>query len=124
MGGAVTCDRCGGPCEPRGGASGYGVDAEGRTYCYPCCAKRERERMTSDGRATLYLSRTADNVWTVTDWPGELRFAVRAVRRGRHNLAGTRTDAWFAGPDGHLWHAVQYGDDNQIARCRRTRVLA
>lgn len=72
--------------------------------------------MVATGRATLYL----DGL-NILDWPGRLRF--RAARRstGRHNIAGTRTDVWFVGPDGAAWHGVQYGQNTQIVHCKRTR---
>lgn len=109
------------PALPAGhcGGTGYGTDPEtGRTACYACCAERERAAMIATGRAVLYLDEL-----DVTDWPGLLRFPIVE----RHNHArGTggfhgaqRTDAWFHGPDGHVWHAVNRGD-MQLARCRRT----
>lgn len=32
-----------------------------------------------------------------------------------------RIDVWFNGPDGHLWHGVNYGHNSQLCHCRRTR---
>jgi hypothetical protein len=58
--------------------------------------------------------------WQVTNWPGSLRFNA-FVRRGRHNLAGTRYDLWFTGPENTLWHGVQYGDQTQVCHCKRLK---
>ena len=93
-------------------------------HCYACCAEREKARMIESGRATLYL--TSETAPTggghvrhfATDWPGELKFRVHTISKGRHNMARTRVDAWFIGPDGAPWHGVNIGDD-QILRCRR-----
>ena len=71
--------------------------------------------MTEHGRIMLYLSNGE-----VMNWPGTLRFPAH-VRKGRHNIAGSRYDVWFAGPDGFQWHGVQYGDNTQICHCKRTK---
>jgi hypothetical protein len=99
--------------------------------CYKCCAEDDRRSMIETGKATLYLVKReiAPAVhgagplmcYFITNWPGSLEFKVGgAVRHSRHNIAGSRTDAWFTGPDGKEWHAVNIGD-NQIARCRRLK---
>lgn len=95
--------------------TGYGVDRSGRKHCYECCAKRDVADMVSTGRATLYLSNGE-----VSNWPGSLKFRAH-VRKGRHNIARTRYDAWFTGPDGKQWHGVQYGDNTQICHCKRLK---
>lgn len=109
---------------------GYGMDADGNRYCYACCSDRERAAMVQTGRATLYLTidtRTDHETghrttwgYAVTDWHGTLRFPALYVRTGRHNMAGTRRDFEFAGPDGFRWVGVQYGENSDIAHCRRT----
>ena len=98
------------------GGAGHGTDAQGKTFCYACCAERDKADMIRTGRATLYLTDKA-----ITNWPGSLRFDFGEVRVGRHNIAGKRYDAWFRGPDGAAWHAVQYGDNTQICHCRRVK---
>jgi hypothetical protein len=72
--------------------------------------------MKDEGRITLYL--TDDG--RVTNWPNSLSFKGH-VSKGRHNIAGTRYDVWFTGPDGHRWHGTQYGDNTQICHCKRTK---
>lgn len=88
----------------------------------PYCAQACKARMIESGRATLYLTRetiAGGHVrHFVTDWAGELKFRVHTISKGRHNIAGTRYDAWFIGPDNQPWHGVNIGD-NQILRCRR-----
>lgn len=105
------------PALPAGhcGGTGYAVDREGRKFCYQCCAAEDRRQMATTGRATLYLTGNE-----LTNWPGSLRIPVRAKSRGRHNIAGSRTDVWFTF-GGHGWHGVQYGDNTQLAHCKRLK---
>jgi hypothetical protein len=113
--------------------TGYGESRDGRRICYECCAALDRQDMLETGRATLYLCRTQAVVgsgsippgfirggtWKATNWPGSLSFPISHLTEGRHNIAGKRFDAWFTGPDGNVWHGVQYGENTQILHCRR-----
>jgi hypothetical protein len=104
--------------------TGYGVHDDGTMHCFQCCAWHDLQDMKRTGRATLYLSGPKeDGSYRVTNWPGTLSFHVHAggVRRGRHNIAGARWDAWFRGPEGHTWHGVMLGHHTQIIRCKRTK---
>ena len=103
--------------------TGYGVDPEtGARSCYACCANIDRARMIETGRATLYLTRGANGRWYISNWPGSLKFEVRHLRLTPNGggFGADRMDAWFTGPDGQEWHAVNRGD-NQLARCRRKK---
>lgn len=116
---------CGHEASPHTIGTGYGTDERGHTACYACCADRELAAMRKTGRATLYLT-GAGLHWEVINWPGSLRFKVwnGEPKIGRHNWAGRRYDAWFSVlTDGapELWHAVTYGDNTQIAHCRRVK---
>ena len=103
--------------------------------CYGCCAIGDARAMVETGRHDgLYLtskphpSDPSRKVYEVTNWPGSLRFIVRGnPRHGHHHCWGhgnaPRVDAWFNGPDGHIWHAIVRGDMD-LARTRRTRELA
>jgi hypothetical protein len=70
---------------------------------------------------TLYLTCEAGR-WSVSNWPGTLAYPAR-VRVGRHNIAGSRRDAWFRDHAGRPWHAVSYGDAD-LARCHRVKECA
>lgn len=110
------------PSEHGDSTTGYGTDAEGRTYCYACCADNDRAAMIATGRATLYLSGNwSDRTSVVTNWPGSLSFRASYQKTGRHNIAGKRYDVWFTGPDGKHWHGYQVGDNTQICHCRRVK---
>ena len=93
-------------------------------HCYACCAEREKARMIDSGRAVLYLTRETIAGGHVrhfaADWAGEIKFRVHTISKGRHNIARTRVDAWFIGPDNQPWHGVNIGD-NDILRCRRVQ---
>lgn len=123
------CARCGQdkPILPIGG-TGYG-ERDGAKVCYACCGELDRAEMIETGRATLYLAKVDFSPLSmgcdrsghrVSNWPGTLAFFCH-VRKSRHNMAGNRYDVWFRGPDGKQWHGVQYGDNTQICRCRRTK---
>ena len=103
------------------GGVGYGEAADGKRHCYACCAKHEREAMRETGKAILYLVRD-NGAYSVQDWAGHLRFRISSMTRGRHNIAGSRRDVWFRVPDDmNYWHGVQYGENTQAVRCRRTK---
>lgn len=103
--------------------TGYGENAEGQKVCFDCCGTRDREYMIETGSSValpLYLTKT-DNAWSVGNWPGTLRFRCGVPKKSQHNIAGTRYDVWFTGPDGKTWHGVQYGEWTQIVHCKRTK---
>ena len=123
---------CGHPVSPHSKfTAGYGVDANGAKHCYDCCAARDRADMEATGRATLYLSPNDNPAiggaytapYKLTNWPGSLALPVWQVCKGRHNIARNRYDFWFTF-GGRDWHGVQYGDNTQIAHCRRLKERA
>lgn len=107
-------------------SAGYGKTPEGARICYACCAEHDKAEMIREGRITLYLVQrkreSGLTEWLVINWPGSLVFPVKEHRRSKHGggFGSQRTDAWFNGPDGYVWHAINRGD-MQIARCRRTK---
>jgi len=112
----------------KNGGTGYAETDDGERVCYDCCAGRDRGFMAKEGRIILYLTERARDAdsrkhYSVGNWPGTLRFQAVA-HRGRHNIAGTRTDVWFTGPDGHIWHGVQFGNFSELCHCKRTKRVA
>jgi len=124
---AFHCDYCGRNMpNPANITTGYGLDRDNMKVCYPCCAGVDRAAMIERGRAALYLTWSrSDNGYTaplwVANWPGSLRFEVFDYSTGRHNIAGSRVDVWFIGPDGAVWWGVQYGKNSDIVHCKRTK---
>jgi hypothetical protein len=102
--------------------NGYGITADGKRHCYECCADADRASMIETGCATLYLVGSATGS-EVTNWPGSLRFQCHYTRHSKRGggFGSQRTDAWFTGPDGKVWHAINRGDMD-VAQCRRLKV--
>lgn len=112
---------CGHEPTPSTSSLGYGKDAQGKTYCYECCAERDRADMRETGKAMLYLTMRGDTtLHELINWPGSLRIPVWYIRKGRHNMAGVRYDFQFMF-EGQKWHGTQYGDNTQIAHCKRMK---
>ena len=125
-----VCSDCGATCVGSGINTGYATLRDtGAVICFECCGKRDRATMIETGHSKnlpLYLRTVVQPGGThgkseVTNWPGTLRFPVWGLTQGRHNMARTRTDIWFNGPDGRVWHGVQYGNFTQVVHCKRTR---
>lgn len=116
----------------REGGTGYGTYDGGAKICYGCIAERDLAHMRETGKATLYLTMVAEfpgpgmvppigwPTHIVSNWPGTLKFPVRRVRKGRHNMAGVRYDFAFE-VEGSPWVGVTYGDNTQIAHCRKVK---
>ena len=144
----ISCDDCGEVIvKPDHCGTGYARTTDGKVICYACCGKRDTEAMIATGKATLYLTfaqtplppRTHDHftyfsrecgLWQrdsegqygkVSNWPGTLEFPLTYGKAGLHNMARTRYDVWFKGPDGARWYGVTYGDNTQICHCRRLK---
>lgn len=98
--------------------TGYGTDKDGTKHCFVCCGERDKEDMIKTGKATLYLDMSKKQV---TNWAASLIFPTFNIRKGQHNIARTQYNTWFVGPDQFVWHAVQYGENTQIAHCKRTK---
>ena len=114
------------PSEHSDCTTGYGIDKNGKKHCYTCCGERDKADMRSSGKATLYLSSKPhpqfdwQKRYFVSNWPGSLLIEVGFVKKGRHNIAGTRCDVWFTF-EGAEWHGVQYGENTQICHCKRVK---
>ena len=116
---SFKCSVCKNIVVPDEGTAGYGVKGNGHKICYPCCATRDSADMIKTGRACLYLV-NRDGRQYITNWPGSLSIGPVYVRKGKHNIAGTRYDAWFTF-DNQKWHGVNYGEMTQIIHCRRLK---
>jgi len=99
-------------------STGYATTKDGNKICFDCCSVRDRQVMIDLGNSALYLSKD-EKGYKVTNWPGTLMFRCTTPRKGKHNIARTRYDVWFTGPDGQDWHGVQYGENTQIVHCKR-----
>lgn len=124
----TTCDKCGKAFKPKkwpGGVSlpGYGTLKENgveKKVCYKCMGaieKREIGAKKPGDRWTLYLGKK-DGKYSVSNWPGSLKYPVRSYSTGRHNMGGTRIDVWFQDHKGRWWHGFQVGDYTDLVHCR------
>lgn len=127
-----TCCKCGKtkPVQTDGG-TGYGENDKSEKVCFACCALDDAAYMREHGRITLYLTgpsvldyQAKASPWKLSNWPGTLEFPTQRTSTGRHNMAGTRYDVWFTGPDGAPWWGVQYGENTQLCHCRRIKNAA
>lgn len=137
----ILCD-CGHAPSPSEHTAGYGRDENGNTFCYACCAERDKAQMLEEGKISLYFVGPTmkpgrerypypsvngirdigePKSYKVSNWSGSLTFIVGRVKCGYHNIAGKQYNFWFKGPDGATWHGVNYGDNSQIARCKRIK---
>lgn len=99
-------------------STGYATDKDGHKICFACCGlndANELEELLPKERFVLYMD-TKDK--TLSNWPGTFKIPLHYIKEGRHNMAGKRYDTWFTFRHGH-YHAVQYGDNTQIAHVRR-----
>lgn len=108
------------------GGSGYAIVDGGAKVCYGCCGGIDLAAMKVSGKAVLYLTIVNDMflpgrpMAIVGNWPGTMKFPVYRVRKGRHNMARVRYDFAFE-VDGSPWVGVTYGDNTQIAHCRKVK---
>jgi len=101
-------------------STGYGKDKDGNIVCFECCGKQDEKQLAElplKGKMSLYLD---TNKKILTNWPGTLHISVPYIRKGKHNFAGKRYDTWFKYA-GNQYHAVQYGDNTQIAHITRVK---
>lgn len=106
-------------------STGYGFDADFNKICYTCCGLRDKKEMKENGKITLYLKHNpinkhyqyADGI--ITNWASSLVIKCR-VKKGKHNIAGTRYDVWFTF-EGEAWYGVQYGEHSQLCYCKRLK---
>lgn len=116
----IICD-CGHPESPHSSITrGYGIDEQGKTFCYACCADNDRKAMRETGRICLYLTGDKIRGYKLTNWPGSFIIPLNHVAKGCHNIAGSRYDFRFTF-EGQLWAGVQYGENTQIAHCRKLK---
>lgn len=108
------------PSESNSLAAGYAQDKSGRRICYDCAAQIEQQGMIENKRATLYLTRDNDGYLWITNWSGRLKIKVRYAKKGRHNMARVRFDAWFVF-NGYWWHGTSYGLNTELIHCKQTK---
>ncbi len=119
----VVCSKCGKEIvKPEHVGTGYGRDKDNNIICYECCGKIDADQLENlpiGGRMMLYLVKRDDGLYYVTNWPGTLKIKC-TVRKGYHNIAGTRYDVWFTF-NGKHFYGVTYGDNTEICHVKRIK---
>ena len=83
------------------------------------CRYRPGNHAQGPADLVLYLVEI-DGKHYLTNWPASLKIAIGYVRKGRHNMAGTRYDVWFKAY-GHTYHGIQYGENTQLCHCKKIK---
>jgi hypothetical protein len=106
--------------------TGYAINKKNELNCYSCCAEIDKQYMVDNGKICLYLTKKKLNncnwfSYVISNWPGSLFFKIIESKTSKHNWNLERTDAWFIGPDGHIWHGIHIGNNTQLIHCKRTK---
>lgn len=114
-----TVCECGHTVITSGCSTGYGM-LDGKKTCYACVEVWEKAEMAKaeTKKWTMYLMRENGRD-VVCNWPSSIKLVLPygVVRKGKHNLAGSRYDVWFSFA-GANWHGVNYGENSQILHCK------
>lgn len=103
-----------------GHTTGY-AQCDNKKYCFDCCGDYDRRCLETENSYILYL--TEDNgIWRITNWPGTLCFPARYGRSFLHFGRVKAIRVYFEDHKGNSWRATQYGDDTQVARCKKIKV--
>lgn len=114
-----TCSQCGEhKIHEDSLTTGYATDNKGDKICFACCGlndAKQLEELKPKEKMCLYLDTKQK---TLSNWPGTFKIDLGYIKEGGHNIAGKRYDTWIW-YKGARYHAVQYGDNTQIAHIRR-----
>jgi hypothetical protein len=101
--GHVLPEREAGSC-----ATGYGSNRDGRTYCYPCCAERDRATVA---RGEMFVGYVASDGRSVTNWPGDALLRIYRTSESRTGWHGSKLLHVSAVDDriGRRWHGKGAG---------------
>lgn len=116
------CSMCKEVCQTEGIGTGYATTKTGKRVCYDCAVKIDREELENlpiGGKIIMYLVKEGDKYY-ISNWPGTFKIRIWTIKKGNHNIAGTRSDVWFCYA-GHSFHGVQYGACSQICHITRVR---
>ncbi len=101
--------------------TGYGVDKDNNKVCFQCCGDQDKKDMIKHGNAMLYMTKK-DGKYIITNWLNTLKFECPVYWANGHNWGLTRHNVRFKGPDNKIWYGVTFGDNTQIAHCKRTKL--
>jgi hypothetical protein len=89
-------------------------------------AESTKNAMRENGQYLFYLLDNQDKTclynerFSIVNYNNSVVFNNIWVKKGKHNFAGTRYDAWFVF-EGYWWHGVNYGENSQLIHCKKTK---
>jgi len=114
-----TCSQCGETKTHNDNlTTGYGKDSKGNVVCFSCCGINDEKELIE-----LPTGKKICHYWdgkNIINWQGTLKITPYYIKKGRHNMAGTREDIYF-NFKGHKFHATQYGNFSQIAYIQKLK---
>lgn len=122
---SATLD-CGHVATPNGVGTGYAVDREGRTLCYPCADAQQVAEVAEAQPGARFVAYVSTDGATVTTWPGGT--LMRGVRFGavhpwsRKGWDGPRHYLTAVDPAGRVWSGT--GAPGMYASLRLTKRTA
>ena len=110
---------CGHPMTNRGDGPGTGraIDADGRSYCYPCAEREERARFLAADRWTAYDTGNG----AISTWTGGTLARVTDRRIGRGGFGSRMVYLRAVAPDGSRWHGRHSADWSEAVTLRRAK---
>lgn len=97
--------------------TGYGTNREDEKICFECIGFHDKQKLRSlKPGEFMWLYFAKDRL---INWPGSFELRPTYVRKGSHNIARERIDAWFKF-NHHHYHGVNIGD-NQCMKVTRLK---
>jgi hypothetical protein len=102
---------------PTGTGTGRAIDADGRTYCYPCAGDREVAQMATAGAYLAYDTGKPE----LTTWTGRTLARVTSRTIGRGGFGSRVVYLRAVAPDGSRWygrHSADWCECVTLHRCK------
>jgi len=99
---------------------GYGKDKDGKTYCYKCCLKMDKDSMRETGKCFAYHTEKNGKA-VISTWPGlVISDKVFVLNNSKDNFGGERTYLRFLFED-EVWSGFSMGVGAYL-RAKRTKL--
>jgi len=99
-------------------STGYGRNDKDEKICFACCGLNDEKNLIElkkGEKICLFF-----NGIEIINWPSTLKITPTYIRKGRHNIAGTRQDVYFVFR-GLNFHGIQYGNNSEIIHIRKIK---
>ena len=117
---------CGHPMTNRDASPGAGraIDADGRTYCYPCAGAMEAAAFLAADTYTAYDvavdGRDAHHGYTITTWTGHTLAHVHDRWTSRGGFGSRMVHLRAVAPDGSRWYG-RHSTDCECVTLHRSK---